>query len=85
MFRRCSIDSISQRADWIFFWMYSRVAWIGLLVPELFLVIARDRQLRRVLVGQPDLVAALFVVLDDQVGNDVVGVFDLERRARAAG
>ena len=26
VFRRCSIDSISQRADWIFFWMNSRVA-----------------------------------------------------------
>jgi hypothetical protein len=24
--RRCSIASISQRADWIFFWMYSRAA-----------------------------------------------------------
>ncbi len=26
VFRRCSIDSISQRADWIRFWMNSRAA-----------------------------------------------------------
>ena len=26
VFRRCSIDSISQRADWMRFWMYSRVS-----------------------------------------------------------
>ena len=25
VFRLCSIDSMSQRADWIFFWMNSRV------------------------------------------------------------
>ena len=24
--RRCSIDSMSHRADWIFFWMNSRAA-----------------------------------------------------------
>ena len=73
VFRRCSIDSISQRADWIRFWMNSRAAGSVCLVPELLLVVARDREVRRVLVDQPDVVAALLVGLDDQVGDDVLG------------
>ena len=58
---------------------------VGLLVLELLLVIARDRQLRRVLVDEPDLVLAVLVGLDDQVGDDVLGVLGGEPRARAAG
>ena len=46
--RRCSIDSISQRADWIFFWMNSPGHRVGLLVLEHPLVLAGDCQLWRV-------------------------------------
>ena len=56
VFRRCSIDSMSQRADWIRFWMNSRAAGSVCLVLELLLIVARDRELRRVLVDEPDLV-----------------------------
>ena len=33
-------------------------------------------------IGQAHFVDALVVAFDDQVGNDVVGVLDLERAAR---
>ena len=55
---------------------------IGVFVAELLEVIARDGQLGCVLVGQAHFVHALVGAFDDQVGNDVVGVLDLERAAR---
>ena len=55
---------------------------VGLLVLELLLIIARDRQLRRVVVDEPDLVLAVLVGLDDQVGNDILRALGDVLRAR---
>jgi len=45
---------------------------VSLLVLELFLVITRDRELRCMLVNEPDLILAVLVGLDDQVGDDIL-------------
>ena len=45
---------------------------VGLLVLEHPLILSRDRQLRRVVVGQPDLVLSVLVGLDDEVGHDIL-------------
>jgi hypothetical protein len=70
--RRCSIDSISQRALWSFFWRKGGFG-VGVFVAEQPLIVARDRELGRVLIGQTDDVAAIVIRLDDEVGEDVGG------------